>query len=99
MTTITETQAKMRQLVNRSHTHDPIQIVVVSNGRWTGACRAVIISNGHATAGVLLLPNEWQDPPGNYRIPDAPVDDIGRQIANILQETGIHDIRLREPTG
>lgn len=99
MTTITETQTKMRRLVSRSRADERIPIVVLSDNSWTGACRAVIVSNGHQTAGVLLMPDEWQDPPGDYRTLTEPVDTIGRQIADVLEEAGIRDIRLREATG
>ena len=95
MPSITETQQEMHRLAERDHALDNVAVVTVETDAGAGHCRAVIVSQQGVTAGALLAPADWVDPPGDYRMLAMPVDPVGWQLYQMLTDAGVTDISCR----
>ena len=99
MPSITEAQQEIHRLAERDHALESVAIVAVETDAGAGLCRAVIVSQGGVTAGALLAPADWADPPGDYRVLPMPVDQVGWQLYQVLTDAGVTDISCRAERG
>ena len=82
-------------MAERDHALDNVAVVAVQTDAGAGLCRAVIVSQRGVTAGALLAPSDWVDPPGDYRMLAMPVDPVGWQLYQMLIDAGVTDISCR----
>ena len=99
MPSVTETQQEIHRLAERDHALESVAVVAVDTEAEAGLCRAVIVSQGGVTAGALLAPADWADPPGDYRVLPMPVDAVGWQLYQALTDAGVTDISIRAQPG
>lgn len=97
--TMSETKQQVQQLAADCALLPHIAVIAIEDNCRPGRLRAFVISRDYATAGALLTPSNWEEPPGGeYRYLSVPADKVGWQMTDILRQAGITDIIYRDET-
>lgn len=95
--TMSETKRKIQRLVDDCAFLPHMAVIAVEDNCRPDRFRAFIISRNSATAGALLTPPDWEEPPGGkQRYLSVPADTAGWQMTDILHQAGITDIIYRD---
>ena len=95
--TMSETKQQVQQLAADCALLPHIAVVAIEDNCRPGRLRAFVISRNYATAGALLTPSDWQEPPGGaHGYLSVPADTAGWQMTDILRQAGITDIIYRD---
>ena len=95
--TMSETKRKIQRLVADCAFLPHLAVVAVEDNCQPGQFQAYVISRNCTTAGALLTPSDWEDPPGGrHRYLSVPADTAGWRMTDILHQAGITEIIYRD---